>query len=299
MQESQPQREATVPVEHTLPLRVWRSLELACLRWVLWRRWVVARAAPFGLRVRGRPEDCIERHIFRDGCHDRALTRFVLTHVRLKRGDVAIDIGANLGWFSLLLARLAEPQADVIACEPDQENFDLLRENLKMNGAEWVIALRVALGESSGSVQLHRYKSSNSGRHSVLQLGASTDNGVTVPLTTIEQLWARYELGDRRLRFLKIDVEGYEAFVLRGAGSRLLQRCEILSIEYSPDAMRTAGIDPTTVIDQLTASGLTLLIWSEFMLRPITPVEVQRISRQCDLICAMPSIAGGLVGYYG
>jgi FkbM family methyltransferase len=287
-----------VRVEHALPLRIWRSLELGFLRWVLWRRWVVARGAPFDLKVRGRPEDCIERHIFRDGCHDRALTRFLLTHVHLKRGDVAIDVGANLGWFSLLLARLAESQADVIACEPDPENFELLRENLKMNRAEWVTALRVALGDTTGSIQLHRYKSSNSGRHSVLRLGASTDDGVTVPLTTIEQLWAHYDFGVRRLRFLKIDVEGYEAFVLRGVGPRLLRRCEILSLEYSPDAMRTAGIDPASVIEQLTDAGLTLLVWSECTLRPIAGVELRRVSRQCDLICAMPAIADGLPGCY-
>ncbi|HZF14636.1 MAG TPA: FkbM family methyltransferase [Steroidobacteraceae bacterium] len=299
MQGSEREREAGVRAEHALPLRVWRSLELAFLRWILWRRWVVARAAPFGLKVRGRPEDRIERHIFRFGCHDRALTRFVLTHLRLDQGDVAIDIGANLGWFTLLLARLARPDADVIACEPDPENFDLLRQNLKMNDAEWVIALRVALGEAAGSIQLHRYKSSNSGRHSVLQLGASSDPGITVPLTTIEALWARHDFGNRRLRFLKIDVEGYEAFVLRGAGPQLLRRCEILSLEYSVDAMRTAGIDPATVIDQLAACGMTLLIWSECTLRPITAAGLQRISRQCDLICAMPSMADGLAGHYG
>jgi FkbM family methyltransferase len=262
---------------------VLRTLQFGFARLASSDGYIEAHAAPFGLRFTGPAADCITRHIYRLGAHEPAITRYLIDHVRLGARDVALDVGANLGWYSVLLSRLSEPGARIFAFEPDPESYRLLSRNLHANGAAGrVTGFNIGLGESKGTGQLHRYRSSNNGRHTLLD-GNSDGGTVPVFVDTLQSFWESQQLGDRPLRFLKVDVEGFEYFVLRGAGP-LLRRCACLLLEYSPASLRLAGLQPQAMIELLTATGLSAQAFVSGRLVPAPFSQLLRAETQQDLL---------------
>ncbi len=236
------------------PLTAWRTLRFGLARLTSPDGTVDARARPFDLVFTGPAQDVITRHIYRFGVHEPDITRYLLREVRLRAGDVALDVGANLGWYSLLLDRLAAPGADVFAFEPDPHSYALLTRNLARNDARYVRAFNLALGETSTVTTLHRYKSSNNGRHTLLD-GSTSGGTVEVPVMPLTRFWAEQALGERPVRLMKVDVEGFEYFVLKGAGE-LLRRCAHIVLEYSPEALGIAGLDRGALLALLKGYGL-------------------------------------------
>lgn len=244
--------------------------------------YVEAHAAPFNLVFAGPAADCITRHIYRWGAHEPHITRYLIDHVRLGRDDVGIDIGANLGWYSVLLDRLSAEGAAIFAFEPDPASYRLLRRNLEANGAKRVTALNVALGDQVATAQLHRYKDANNGRHTLLE-GNTSGGLVEVAVDTLERFWRAQALGARPIGLLKIDVEGYEFFVLRGAGE-LLKRCACVLLEYSPQSLQLAGFAPADLAGLLRAARLSACAFVKGGLVPMSLEELTHAQAQCDLL---------------
>lgn len=270
---------------HPWPLRTLRTLQFGLAR--LRGAEVEARAAPFGLRLRGPAADCITRGIYRHGVHEPPITRYLIESVRLAAGDVAIDAGANIGWYSLLLDRLAVPGASVFAFEPDPATFARLQGNLARNAAAHVEALQAALGAECGTARLARYKDSNNGRHSLLAAdsGAGT---VQVPVLMLASFWEARALGARPLRLLKVDVEGFEYFVLQGAGA-LLARCERLLLEYAPRSPAAGGRGAEALLALLRAAGFRARCFGPGGLTPVSYEQLARMQRRCDLLLERPA----------
>lgn len=272
-----------VALHHSLPKRALRSLQYWLARLSTHDGYVAARAAPFDLTFRGPAADCITRHIYRFGAHEPHISRYVLEHVRLGPDDVALDVGANLGWYSVLLDRLSVPGARILAFEPDPESFRLLQENLRRNQARHVTALNVAVGDAPGEAQLRRYNSKNNGCHTLFA-GGNCEGGIAqVSIDTLAHLWEQQQLGSRPLKFMKIDVEGYEYFALRGAG-KLLGRCGCIIMEYTPDALQLAGQGPSAMVDCFAEAGLQAHCFVNGELQPISLRELADARTQRDLV---------------
>jgi len=271
------------PVYHPRNLRLVRSVQFLLARLASRDGQINARAAPFDLVLRGPAADCITRHIYRWGSHEPHITRYLLEHVRLGPEDIAFDVGANIGWFSLVLHRLSSPGARIFAFEPDPATYELLTRNLATNGATNVTALNCALGEEAGVAILHRYKQSNNGRHTLLASNFSGGTTVSVPVEPLKDFWVRQQLGSRPIRYLKIDVEGFEFHVLRGAGD-LLGRCACIHLEYSPDAFIAAGIQAEQILDLLVSARLEAQAFQGDALVPISYSELAAARSQLDLI---------------
>jgi FkbM family methyltransferase len=134
----------------------------------------------------------------------------------LGRGDICVDVGANIGYNALLAAQLVGPEGHVYALEPSTETHESLLENLELNGARNVTALRVAAGAADGEVLLHDRPEGQSVRSSVGEIDESlpAESLVSVPVQTVASLIHPSDAA--RLRLVKIDVEGFELEVLRG-----------------------------------------------------------------------------------
>ena len=140
----------------------------------------------------------------------------------------------------------------VVAFEPDPFNAWLLDRNLTENGIENVIVSNAAVGAQSGNIRLHRYKSSNYGRHSLL-----VDYGYgsrMVPIVDLDNALHQLGLADQPVNVLKIDVEGYEPAVIAGA-TKTLERTPAIILEYSPDLSRAGGLSGQDMIDRLFSAG--------------------------------------------
>jgi len=139
--------------------------------------------------------------------------------------DVILDIGANIGLFSIWIARHA-PGARVAAFEPFPENYDALVKNLS-GWTHQVTPLNMAVGRSAGRGQMLA-----TGQRSLDHRLASTESAGAQAVQVVSLEDAIRLTGSDSVDFLKLDVEGAELDVLEGADERTLRRIRQVAIEY-------------------------------------------------------------------
>lgn len=228
-----------------------RAASFFVQRFVLGRRTLLAQVPEFDLELRVPAGDAVGRHLYEDAMHAPAVIDFLATRLELAPDDVVFDIGANIGWYALLLARLAPRGVVIHAFEPDPWARGMLQENLRRNRADAVTVAGSAVGESSGAAQLHRYGHRRT-RGGLLPVGAPET--VAVSMVSLDDYCREQELDDRPVGFIKIGIEGFEYFALRGA-ERTLSRCRAVLAEYAPQRLAQAGIEPVALLDLLVESG--------------------------------------------
>lgn len=151
--------------------------------------------------------------------------------------DVVIDVGANIGAFSVSAARVAT-NGRVIAFEPEPDNFALLCANLDRNGCENATPVRAAVTDHAGIVTLNLNADSGAGHSLHRDHGGP---GVSVPAMTLADVFDAYaiELCD----FLKLDCEGAEYDILYKLPRPVFGRIRRLALEYhaDPEVKRDRG----------------------------------------------------------
>jgi len=225
---------------------------------VPWRPAFRSTAAQSKLRFYAHHRDAIGRHIAKYGTHEPLVTRWMAEFLSAAQRGIAIDIGANLGWHALHVARHANVET-VVAFEPDPFNGWLLERNLAENEIDNVIVESRAVAAAPGTAHLHRYGRNNFGRHS---LAADHGQGSrTVPVTDLDGALAALGLGERPVSLIKIDVEGYEPAVIDGA-MKTLQRTDGLILEYSPDLSAAGGLSTAAMMARLRDAGFSpFVLW--------------------------------------
>jgi FkbM family methyltransferase len=129
----------------------------------------------------------------------------------LRSGDVVLDVGANVGHISLLLADIVGPEG-LFAFEPAAVAFARLRENWLLNGWPTVRLFNVAVGSHDGEVCI---QAADTPLTTIGISSTPTENGQKVGLRALDTMRSAWH--DRRVGLLKVDVEGHEAEVLEGA----------------------------------------------------------------------------------
>jgi FkbM family methyltransferase len=151
------------------------------------------------------------------GAVEPVLSEFILRHVQ--EGDVCVDAGANVGYFSLLLARRVGPSGKVIAVEPAPDNLRRLRANLDLNGAAGIVdVVEAACATQKGEITL--YLHGHNGEWCRLNppgkgdwdrhLMGKTWTPVTVAADTLTSLAGPHA---QRVSFIKVDIEGAETLI--------------------------------------------------------------------------------------
>ncbi|MBE7244189.1 MAG: FkbM family methyltransferase [Actinomycetospora chiangmaiensis] len=164
----------------------------------------VSRTA-FGVLMACNSRDFVQRRIRFFGVFEHNLS--YLTARRLRAGDLYVDIGANVGYFTTLAAKIVGPAGRVISVEADPRTYDQLKENIRLNRFENVTAHNVAATAERCEVSIRQGEAHNAGSNSVVIGGY----GLTVPGLPLREILGE-DLG--RVRFIKIDIEGSEAPVL-------------------------------------------------------------------------------------
>ena len=219
-----------------------------------------------GIRIRIDTSNYIERRLFFEGAYEPEVIRELKANLPLD--GVAIDVGANIGLHTLVMASVAR-EGRVLAFEPHPLNRSKLRENLSLNSCRNVKVFDIALDKDSGSVSLHSPDDvSNLGRSSMLPLGEWKSFDVTSK--TLDEIAGTEGL--ERVDLVKIDVEGLEGAVLQG-GSEVLKRFRpALVFEFGQDLWSRAGYELGGVIDSLKNAGYeSFSIIHRSGLIPVTP----------------------------
>ena len=208
--------------------------------------------APIGAhsRIIAYPGETNAAHAFRHNPPNWPQMHFWKEH--LKPGDLFVDIGANIGIYTIFAKDLG---ADVIAVEPTR-HADRVRENLALNGYEATV-LQNAVADRPRFLRMTDDLDSHN------HLIDDPDRGIIVEAITLDDI-----LGDRTAS-VKIDVEGAERLVLEGATRALSEhRIPMMQIEWSPyRAQQTLGGTPSALAEILRGHGY-VLYWPDMAAPP-------------------------------
>jgi FkbM family methyltransferase len=238
-------------LRHGLPLAGWRHLPIVgpCLRWasakIVPRQslvWVQVQHGPAaGLWLRLNPRT--GRNAFL-GAGEPEVQRALQKHLR--PGMTVYDLGANIGFFSLLAARLVGHDGHVTAFEADPEIAARLREHVSRNELSWVAVEEKAIWSESCTVLFARTDTAISPDrglgHVVSTVGTNT---ISIDAVSLDDYSRTYPLPD----FLKCDVEGAEVEVFRGAQRLLAKKRPIILCEMHSRENRRI------LIDEFSGSG--------------------------------------------
>lgn len=149
---------------------------------------------------------------YASGTNELPVQRALAQHLRA--GDVFYDVGANVGFFTVLAARLVTESGHVYAFEPVPRNAALIRRNVRLNGLTNVTVVEQAVARASGSGELRLARYAGGAALATVAPPPDTAGVITVTLTSLDDVIRR--AGYRAPRLVKIDVEGAEAEVLDG-----------------------------------------------------------------------------------
>jgi len=204
---------------------------------------------PFGFRFAGNTSDVIQRHVYVFGVWEPDVTAWMTKNVT--PDSVVVDVGANVGYFTLLLAELTRPNGSVHSVEPLPSTVRHLRGNIALNPSlGGVVVHDVACSESEGTTEIFRAQSiGNSSTH-----GGEHSEGL-VRRTTLDLLLKQTD--PALISLIKIDAEGDEVGILLGA-SRTLARLRsgaAVFVEVSPEMLLARGFDGNDALRLMDAAG--------------------------------------------
>ncbi len=159
----------------------------------------------------------------------------------LRPGALVIDAGANFGHYALSAANLVGPDGLVVAFEPHPDAFALLEANRDLLPLDNLVAVPVALGAGDGTKDLHS-DLTNKGGASFYSWNVRVVDGAPLPVSvrSLDQYLSE-SLKDRPVEVIKIDVQGFEMEVLRGAARTIERDHPAVLCEVTPDALSRAG----------------------------------------------------------
>jgi FkbM family methyltransferase len=176
----------------------------------------------------------------------------ILLRRLVRPGQHVIDVGANIGIYSLLLAGLVERSGSVLAFEPEPNLFTILRENCVSNNATNIVLFQCALGQMSGLASFHR-SAFNSGDNRLSRASMGHD-AIEVKVERFDHLHP-----DSKPDFVKIDVQGHELAALAGMERALAASPKVrVLFEFSPAALRKAGTAPELLLEFFRERGFAL-----------------------------------------
>lgn len=212
-----------------------------------------SRSRVFGHEMFLDPTDSIvSPMLLRDGYFEPYETTLIESQV--KPGDVVLDIGANIGYYTLIFARLVGDKGRVYAFEPDPTNFRLLKKNVRANGYQNVIFVNKAVAEASGPLSLYLCPD-NKGDHRIF---ASEDDrdAISIQATTLDEHFADYQ---GKIDFIKMDIQGSEGRAVRGMQQVLRRHHDVKIItEFWPAGLRRSGIEAKEYLADLERQGFGL-----------------------------------------
>jgi FkbM family methyltransferase len=229
------------------------------------------------LYVHGEQDQYVSRRIREQGVWEPCETELLLSI--LQPGDVFVDVGANIGYFSVLAASVVGASGAVFAFEPDPDNFALLCANAALNAVDdRISAVHGGLSDSAGAGRLF-LSEDNLGDH---QIYAGDEARASLPVTLYNG--SDYLAGRlQRLDLLKVDTQGSEFQVIAGLLPLLrgLEQSPRILVELTPYALRQAGASGRALIESLATLGQPMWI-VDHIEQQLAPSSAEALALWCD-----------------
>jgi FkbM family methyltransferase len=189
-------------------------------------------------------------------------------HVR--KNDVVLDIGANIGFYAQLLSQLVGKNGKVHCFEPDQVNFKHLLESV--GNFNNIVPVNKAVGSETGTITLYTSKSLNVD-HRTYQ-PEDFENKIEIGSVSIDD----YLGSDKKADFIKIDIQGFEMQAIKGMEKILNTNANIKIVsEFWPYGLKTAGSSVTEYFGFLKNKGFEVFLLKNNRLQKLTLTAVQEM----------------------
>jgi len=244
---------ATVLIERTAPGSIAARLSKAALDYPNWlasvrRNFLVPTR--YGFSIWCDRAEHIGQHLIRDGQWEGLLSRTILAC--LEPGQVCIDIGANIGYDSMLMSRAVGTSGRVLAFEPDLKNLRSLLINLDLLPESNVITFGVALGDDWSSANIALANDLNRGQSNLRPDARGAYQPILI--ARLDDLVPANVFPS--ISLVKIDVEGFEYKVIRGM-DRVIQRVNTVICEVVPSYLKQCGASAEMLFAKMNQSGFT------------------------------------------
>jgi FkbM family methyltransferase len=184
----------------------------------------------FGLEYKGNLNSFIDWCIYFYGAYEKAGLMLVRDLLCGKTDPISIDIGANTGVYSIFMSKFG---GEVHAFEPYKKAAESLKENISINGIRNVVVHEIAIGDKNCESKFYMPVSRNLGTASFLPFHATDANKIDKPLSIVNGDDYIASLKLKKIDFIKIDVEAYEKYVLRGLKNTLESYHPMVFMELS------------------------------------------------------------------
>ena len=187
-----------------------------------------------------------------NGIWEKAGTNFVLNSI--KKNDVVLDIGANIGYFTLLFAKQAGSNGKIYAFEPEPKNFQLLKKNLENNKYQNVTCENVAVSNKNDEIELFLSEKSI-GQHKIYPSTSVSNKSIKIKSIKIDDYILK-NIKDEQISFIKIDAEGSEYHIIEGMKSLLGSKIPLkIMLEFDPIQINDSGCNPEDLLNVLNNAG--------------------------------------------
>jgi len=190
----------------------------------------------------------------------------------VKEGDVVLDIGANIGYYTVILSKLVGEKGKIIAFEPDPENFVLLKKNVKINNCENVTLVQKAVSDETRKLKLY-LSEDNKGDHRIYDAGEGRKY-IEIEAISLDDYFKNYS---RKIGLIKMDIQGAEPVAIQGMTLLLEKNKDVKIItEFEPFLLKKFGVEPKEYLKLLMRHDFRLHFLNE-QKRKIELVDIDKL----------------------
>ena len=192
----------------------------------------------------------------------------------VKEGMTVVDIGANIGYYSLILSDLVGKKGKVISIEPEPENFRLLLKNINANNKSNINSVKRALSDKDGAIDFF-ISEEHKGDH------RSYDSGDKRKKIKVKSICLDAFLGSKiKPDIIKMDIQGAEYSAIKGMENTLKKKDVILLMEFSPSLIEKSGNSPKELLNLIEKMGFELKFINENK-KSISNISKKELLKMC------------------
>lgn len=200
------------------------------------------------------PGDSLDLSI--NGVYGELDTKIIRDNI--KEGDIVIDVGANIGYYTLIFAQLVGKTGKVFAFEPEPKNFEILKKNIEINNYQNVVVEQKIVSDTSGMIKLFIAEQGIVGHR--IQQKTNSQKFIEMESIILDDYLKKLNLSDK-INFIKIDVEGAEPKVLEGS-KEILETSSNLKIftEFNREDIKKYNYNPENILLLLSKNNFKFFL---------------------------------------
>jgi FkbM family methyltransferase len=221
----------------------------------------------------------ISKELFTYGKREHLSTDIMLEGKVIKPGDVVLDLGANIGYYALMESMIVGNEGKVYAVEPSPVNYEMLKENIEVNGFTNIEKYNLAMGDHSGKADMYLSKCSNWARLVDKNPNDKIHKVVKVDISTVDEF-----LKNRvQPSMIRMDVEGYEIKIFRGMKQTLQNEKLSIFIELHPMFMtEEENLEIFNILEENNFEVKFCLLNPSLIRNPITEFAYKHLGESGD-----------------